>query len=261
MTKARDLANIISGGFTESDIPNLATSKITSGTFADARLPATALNSNVDLTTLSASNLTSGTVADARLPSTALNSNVDLTNLSGANLTSGTIPNARFGTPTFSGANLTNLPANGAFESKLCHIVTQHANNAGITSISANAWNKLPLNTIKTNEVSASMSSSVIVLQAGDYWIEGHQHFQNTGYPQMRLRNTTDSSSLATGMNHYAESGGSIVGFLSGRFTVGASKNLEVQYYTTAGHSNGLGNAQPNGGEVTKLSDIRIWKV
>ena len=67
MTKARDLANIISGGFDATDIPNLDTAKITSGTFADARLPATALNSNVDLTTLSASNLTSGTVATARL--------------------------------------------------------------------------------------------------------------------------------------------------------------------------------------------------
>jgi len=46
MTKARDLANIISGGFTvddlptltETQIPNLSTSKITTGTFADARL-------------------------------------------------------------------------------------------------------------------------------------------------------------------------------------------------------------------------------
>tara|TARA_B110000027_G_scaffold61066_1_gene65663 strand:- start:394 stop:1125 length:732 start_codon:yes stop_codon:yes gene_type:complete len=67
MTKARDLANIISGGFDATDIPNLDTAKITSGTFVDARLPATALNSNVDLTSLSASNLTSGTVATARL--------------------------------------------------------------------------------------------------------------------------------------------------------------------------------------------------
>jgi len=48
MTKARDLANIISGGFTvddlptltESLIPNLSASKITSGTFADARIAA-----------------------------------------------------------------------------------------------------------------------------------------------------------------------------------------------------------------------------
>jgi len=48
MTKARDLANIIAGGFTTSDlptltaseIPNLDASKITSGTFADARIAA-----------------------------------------------------------------------------------------------------------------------------------------------------------------------------------------------------------------------------
>ena len=40
MTKARDLANIITGGFTEADIPNLPASKITSGTFADARVAA-----------------------------------------------------------------------------------------------------------------------------------------------------------------------------------------------------------------------------
>jgi len=80
MTKARDLANIISGGFTADDIPNIPASKITSGTFADARLPSTALNSNVDLTNLSASNLTSGTLADARFPST-------LPAINGANLT------------------------------------------------------------------------------------------------------------------------------------------------------------------------------
>jgi len=43
MTKARDLANIISGGFTEADIPNLSASKITSGTFADARIGASSV--------------------------------------------------------------------------------------------------------------------------------------------------------------------------------------------------------------------------
>ena len=69
MTKARDLANIVSGGFTAEDIPSLDTAKITTGTFVDARMPSTVLNSNVDLTNLSATNLTSGTVPIARLGS------------------------------------------------------------------------------------------------------------------------------------------------------------------------------------------------
>lgn len=76
MTKARDLADIISDGFTASDIPNLAGEKITSGTVAEARLPSTVINSNVDLTNLSASNLTSGTVADARVPASAVTQHV-----------------------------------------------------------------------------------------------------------------------------------------------------------------------------------------
>jgi hypothetical protein len=136
MTKARDLANLISGGFTEADIPALPASKITSGTFADARLASSNVTQHVDLSNLSASNLTSGTVpsarlslaasdvpdlatskitsgtfADARLSSSSVTQHVDLTALNASNLTSGTIPNARYGTPTFSGANLTNIPS------------------------------------------------------------------------------------------------------------------------------------------------------
>ena len=136
MSKARDLANLISGGFTEADIPALSASKITSGTFADARLSSSSVTQHVDLTSLSADNLTSGTVpsarlslsasdvpdlatskitsgtfADARLSSSSVTQHVDLSNLNASNLTSGTVPNARYGTPTFSGANLTNIPS------------------------------------------------------------------------------------------------------------------------------------------------------
>ena len=134
MSKARDLANLISGGFTEADIPALSASKITSGTFADARLASSNVTQHVDLTSLSADNLTSGTVpsarlslsasdvpslatskitsgtfADARLSSSSVTQHVDLTALSASNLTSGTIPDARYGTPTFNGSSITNL--------------------------------------------------------------------------------------------------------------------------------------------------------
>ena len=39
MTRARDLANLISGGFTVDDIPSLPASKVGSGTIDNARLP------------------------------------------------------------------------------------------------------------------------------------------------------------------------------------------------------------------------------
>ena len=122
MTKARDLANVISGSgsLNANVIPALPASKITSGTFADARLSSSSVTQHVDLTSLSASNLTSGTVpsarlslsasdvpdlaaskitsgtfADARLSSSSVTQHVDLSNLNASNLTSGSIPNAR----------------------------------------------------------------------------------------------------------------------------------------------------------------------
>lgn len=89
-------------------------SAITSGTFANARLSSGSVTQHVDLSNLNASNLTSGTVPDARVGSSSVNQHVDLSNLNASNLTSGTVPNARFGTPTFSAANLTNIPAAGS---------------------------------------------------------------------------------------------------------------------------------------------------
>ena len=44
MSRNRELADIISGGFTEADIPNLSASKITSGTLADARISASSVS-------------------------------------------------------------------------------------------------------------------------------------------------------------------------------------------------------------------------
>jgi len=111
MTKARDLANVISGSgvlaggvipdlpaskitsgtiasarlsLSASDIPNLDTAKITSGTLGDARIP-----------NLATSKITSGTFADARLASSNVTQHVDLSNLNASNLTSGSIPSAR----------------------------------------------------------------------------------------------------------------------------------------------------------------------
>ena len=61
------------------------------------------------LTALNGANIGSGTFAQARLAAGSVTQHVDLTTLNASNLTSGTIPNARYGTPTFSGTNITSV--------------------------------------------------------------------------------------------------------------------------------------------------------
>ena len=63
-----------------------------------------------NLTALVADNFTTGNLAQARVSDGNVTQHVDLTSLNASNLTSGTIPNARYGTPTFNGSNLTNVP-------------------------------------------------------------------------------------------------------------------------------------------------------
>lgn len=117
MTKARDISDLLdaNGDVKSTALDNVPASNdasaLTTGTIDNARI---SLDVN-EIPNLDTSKITTGTFADARMPSTVLNSNVDLTNLSASNLTSGTLPDARFPTtlPAVSGANLTNLPGGG----------------------------------------------------------------------------------------------------------------------------------------------------
>ena len=86
--------------FTGTNLVALNGSAITSGTVVADRLA-----------DLAASKITTGTFNDARLAASNITQHVDLSNLSASNLTSGTIPDARYGTPTFDGTTVTNTGA------------------------------------------------------------------------------------------------------------------------------------------------------
>jgi len=192
MTKARDLANIITGGFTSSDIPNLAASQITSGTFADARLPATALNSNVDLTTLNADHLTSGTVADARIP-----------NLNASKITAGTIATARLGSGTASSS--TFLRGDGSFNAPPAGKVLQYKKvQAGAFDSSSGFWNVSSASLTSTNgtmSITPTSSSSVIIGQGFISYgcdVSSVTHLQ-FGFNIQRISDNVDVTAFSTG--------------------------------------------------------------
>ena len=190
MSKARDLANIISGSGTlnANVIPDLAASKITSGTFADARISASSVNAHVDLSNLNASNLTSGTVASARLSLSASDvpdlaaskitsgtlsadrvpdlaaskvtsgsfDTARIPNLSAAKITSGTMDGSRISGGTFgsvNGSSLTNLPSSAPTNSQVLTGVAsgQAGSVGGYCIFTVGSFGKGLNNTFSTN--------------------------------------------------------------------------------------------------------------
>lgn len=145
----------------------------------------------------------------------------------------------------------------------------QTANTEGGTSTSG-SWQTRVLNTevLDTNN-DCSLASNQITLSAGTYDCICRQSLVQCGRGKGRLRNVTDSSTVLVGTSEYSaetESGGhatiqSVTSLIVGRFTIGASKALEVQYQVGSGRAtNGLGVAS-NYAEVEVYTTIELWRV
>lgn len=129
-----------------------------------------------------------------------------------------------------------------------------HTQSNGVDGGSAtgSAWTKYTLNTTHENSISgASIASSVVTLPSGTYYVQAHVFFHKVNVARLRLRNTTDGSTItligsATRADDTSASSGTAT--LRGKFTLAASKTLELQYYCTNGEAtNGLGAASSSG--------------
>lgn len=126
----------------------------------------------------------------------------------------------------------------------------------------ATTWTKHDLTTevVDTGSL-GSVSSSVIALTAGTYRVSAFATFFATGTGKIRLRNTSDNISIVGG-NTSANAGGNggSTAVLNSRFTIAATKNIELQYWvaSTSGTSD-LG--QPaSSGEVEVYAGVTFIK-
>lgn len=121
----------------------------------------------------------------------------------------------------------------------------QSSGTAGGTT-TLGAYTKYPLNTeVLDTDSLGSISSSVITLAAGTYNVWGWVIFYRTNSSRLRLRNTSDSATLILGSSTRANTGNNVStsALIQGRFTIAASKNIELQYYceSGSGESSALG--------------------
>jgi len=149
------------------------------------------------------------------------------------------------------------------FATQLLHITHELTSGTDGPAISAGTFTTRPLNTVRTNEISgASLSSNEITLTAGDYYIEANSTLSSvTDGVKSKLRNITDVSDILIGSTGYATGGTTalnVMSFISGRFTLAATKNVAIQNW--AFDAGIFGNAATAG--VSEVyADIKIWKV
>lgn len=165
-------------------------------------------------------------------------------------------------TPLRTAEAIDALTPPGAFEAALLHVRDEKPSGTrGGTPTSA-TWNVRTLNTVKTNKISAVVSSNQITLLAGEYWIEAVAPlYSSIQRNRLDLYNVTDGVQILVGGSGYNNASTTVVySHLTGRFTVAAGKALSIRHYVSSGPADGLGYDTSTGFPEV-YTDVKIWKV
>lgn len=149
------------------------------------------------------------------------------------------------------------------------------------TSIPAATWTQIPLNTVKTNNLSGvSLSSNrVTALPAGTYWIDASVPFEITNptttthnHYKAKLYNVTGSADLVIGTAETGTGDDDVTGtttifptvrsLVKGVFTLASTSNVELRAWSTR-------TTDTTGGEETTADDsavhvqaeLTIWRI
>lgn len=147
------------------------------------------------------------------------------------------------------------------FTSKLFHIRQESSSGTQGGTATSGSWQTRTLDTIKTNEVGGSLSSNQFTLPSGTYFIFASAPAQDVIANRIKLYNISDSSDVMYGTNSYSDGGNDgMRSFLSGRFTITASKTFEIQHRVNRTNAS-FGYGIANGYAVEVYTDALIWKV
>lgn len=106
-----------------------------------------------------------------------------------------------------------------------------------------------------------SVSSGTITLGAGTYEARIYGVLFFVLGSRLRLRNTSDSVTVALSTTNYESAACAVQHYGTGRFTIGSSKNFELQYYfSSSSGTYDLGRASGSG-EVEVYAGVEFYKV
>ena len=150
-------------------------------------------------------------------------------------------------TPFVAGDILTASQLNGVvdnFSDMAIFNETQASGTFGGTFTSG-SFIKRTLNTTVVNNIAGcSLSSSVITLPAGTFYVNAISPANNVNKQKTKLRNTTDSTDELIGNSNYGNADVGMPSIVVGVFTIAAPKNFELQARCGATQTTyGLGEA------------------
>lgn len=149
------------------------------------------------------------------------------------------------------GKSLTYANLKAALTPTVLWVRDEKSSGTAAAALTASTWNKRELGTTTTNGISgATVTSSVISLPAGTYDVSAFAMLANlttdsVGH-QIRVYNTSDSALIAKGNSAWVSTGNTSATpsmITNGRFTIAATKNIELQHWT--------GGNNPGGKAVT----------
>jgi len=144
--------------------------------------------------------------------------------------------------------NIYGLPQIAIFEEQLSN------GTASVYSTTGSYVTRV-LNTVVSNTISGvSLTSNQLTIPSGTYKVEVVAPAYDCGRSKARLRNITDSSTIALGTNAYVTTGTAMsFSHINNIFTISSTKTIEIQQYFQSNTSN------QNGGVATSSGDIEVY--